>query len=57
MGDAAAFTDLYDAIAPRLLGFLRKAAPNGGTAKDLVQPAVLQMYALRVVLRAVGEVS
>ena len=57
MGDAAAFTDLYDAIAPRLLGFLRTAAPNGGTAKDLVQPAVLQMHALRVVLRAVGEVS
>jgi DNA-directed RNA polymerase specialized sigma24 family protein len=57
MGDAAAFTELYDAIALRLLGFLRKATPDGGAAKDLVQPVLLQMHSLRVVLRAVGEVS
>ena len=34
-GDDPAFAELYDAIAPRLLGFLRKATRDACAAEDL----------------------
>ena len=60
MGDDAAFAELYDAIAPRLLGFLRKATRHGGAAKDRIQQTLRAHRAdeaLGVVLRAAGEAS
>src|SRR5262249_42056168 len=46
-GDGAAFAELYDAIAPRLLGFLRRANLDGVAAEDLVQETLLQMHRAR----------
>jgi RNA polymerase sigma-70 factor, ECF subfamily len=46
-GDNAAFAELYDAIAPRLLGFLRKATRDGVSTEDLMQQTFLQMHRAR----------
>lgn len=46
-GDAAAFAELYDAIAPRLHGFLRKATRDRAATEDLVQQTFLQMHRAR----------
>ena len=46
-GDEAAFAELYDAIAPRLLGFLRKATRDEFAAEDLMQQTLLQMHRAR----------
>jgi RNA polymerase sigma-70 factor (ECF subfamily) len=46
-GDDAAFTELYDAIASRLLGFLRKATRDGVAAEDLMQQTFLQIHRAR----------
>jgi len=46
-GDAAAFADVYDAIAPRLLVFLRKATRDASAAEDLVQQTLLHMHRAR----------
>jgi len=46
-GDNAAFAELYDAIAPRLLGFLRKATRDAGAAEDLMQQTFLQIHRAR----------
>jgi len=46
-GDDAAFAELYDAIAPRLLGFLRKSTRDGNAAEDLMQQAFLQIHQAR----------
>ena len=46
-GDDAAFTELYDAIAPRLLSFLRKATRDGATTEDLMQQTFLQIHRAR----------
>jgi len=43
-GDDAAFAELYDAIAPRLLGFLRKATRDDVVAEDLLQQTLLQIH-------------
>jgi len=43
-GDEAAFADVYDAIAPRLLVFLRKATRDPFTAEDLMQQTLLHMH-------------
>ena len=43
-GDDSAFAELYDAIAPRLLGFLRKATGDEATAEDLLQQTLLHMH-------------
>src|SRR5262245_5723344 len=42
-GDEAAFAELYDALAPRLLGFLRKATRDASAAEDLMQLTLLQL--------------
>jgi RNA polymerase sigma-70 factor (ECF subfamily) len=46
-GDNAAFAELYDAIAPRLLGFLRKATRDGVVSEDLMQQTFLQIHRAR----------
>jgi RNA polymerase sigma-70 factor, ECF subfamily len=44
-GDEAAFAELYDALAPKLLGFLRRVA--GEQAEDLVQQTFFQIHLAR----------
>ena len=46
-GDGAAFAELYDAIAPRLLGFLRKATRDAVATEDLMQQTFLQIHRAR----------
>ena len=46
-GDEAAFAELYDVVAPRLLGFLRKAMRDDSAAEDLMQQTLLQMHRAR----------
>ena len=46
-GDEAAFAELYDAIAPRLLGYLRKATRDDFAAEDLMQQTLLHMHRAR----------
>jgi RNA polymerase sigma-70 factor (ECF subfamily) len=46
-GVEAAFAELYDAIAPRLLGFLRKATRDPFSAEDLMQQTLLHMHRAR----------
>src|SRR5262245_56936480 len=46
-GDNAAFAELYDAIAPRLHGFLRKATRDDSTTEDLMQQTFLQIHRAR----------
>ena len=46
-GDDAAFAELYDAIAPRLLNFLRKATRDPVAADDLAQQTFLHMHRAR----------
>src|SRR5262245_54580945 len=46
-GDEAAFAELYDAIAPRLLGFLRKGTRDASAAEDLMQQTLLHMHRTR----------
>jgi RNA polymerase sigma-70 factor (ECF subfamily) len=46
-GDEAAFAELYDAIAPRLLGYLRKHTPDDFAAEDLMQQTMLHMHRAR----------
>ena len=46
-GEEAAFAALYDVLAPRLLGFLRKATHDDHAAEDLMQQTLLQMHRAR----------
>jgi len=46
-GDEAAFGELYDALAPRLLGFLRRATRDACAAEDLMQLTLLHMHRAR----------
>jgi RNA polymerase sigma-70 factor (ECF subfamily) len=46
-GDDAAFSDLYDALAPRLFGYLLRQTRNTAKAEDLVQQTFLQMHCAR----------
>src|SRR5262249_22746616 len=43
-GDQTAFAELYDVIAPRLLGFLRKATRDEAASEDLIQQTLLLMH-------------
>jgi RNA polymerase sigma-70 factor (ECF subfamily) len=47
MGDPAAFGELYDLLAPRLLGFLRRGTGDPALAEDLMQQTFLQIHAAR----------
>jgi RNA polymerase sigma-70 factor (ECF subfamily) len=46
-GDAAAFEDLYDALAPRLLAFLRRGTGDTALAEELLQQTFLQIHLAR----------
>jgi RNA polymerase sigma-70 factor, ECF subfamily len=46
-GDSAAFAEVYDAIAPRLLGFLINATRDRAVAEDLMQQTFLQIHRAR----------
>jgi RNA polymerase sigma-70 factor (ECF subfamily) len=46
-GDNAAFGELYDTVAPPLLGFLRRATRDGVAAEDLMQQTFLQIHRAR----------
>lgn len=46
-GDDAAFAELYDALAPRLYGYLLRQTRDRARAEDLVQQTFLQMHAAR----------
>ena len=46
-GEEAAFAELYDLLAPRLLGFLRKATRDDHVAEDLMQQTFLQIHCAR----------
>jgi RNA polymerase sigma-70 factor (ECF subfamily) len=43
-GDDAAFAELYDVVAPRLLSFLRKSTRDAAIADDLMQQTFLQIH-------------
>lgn len=46
-GDDAAFAVVYDALAPRLLGFLTRKTRDRALAEDLLQQTFLQMHCAR----------
>jgi RNA polymerase sigma-70 factor (ECF subfamily) len=46
-GDAAAFPDLYDLVAPRLEAFFLRGTRDRGRAQDLVQQTLLQLHRAR----------
>jgi RNA polymerase sigma-70 factor (ECF subfamily) len=46
-GDDAAFSELYDMLAPRLYGYLLRQTRNNARAEDLVQQTFLQMHCAR----------
>ncbi len=46
-GDDAAFSELYDMLAPRLFGYLLRQTRNNARAEDLVQQTFLQMHCAR----------
>ncbi len=47
LGDDGAFAELYDLIAPKLLGFLTRQTGQRARAEDLVQQTFLQMHCAR----------
>src|SRR5438270_9763174 len=46
-GEDAAFGELYDLLAPKLLGFLFRQTRDRARAEDLVQQTFLQMHCAR----------
>jgi RNA polymerase sigma-70 factor (ECF subfamily) len=46
-GDAAAFSELYDVLAPRLSSFLLRRTRDPARAEDLLQQTFLQMHCAR----------
>jgi len=46
-GDDAAFGEVYDALAPRLMRFLNRQTRNVGQAEDLLQETFLNMCSAR----------
>lgn len=46
-GDDAAFSELYDAVAPRLYGFLQRQLRDRALAEDLMQQTLLQIHRAR----------
>jgi RNA polymerase sigma-70 factor (ECF subfamily) len=46
-GEDDAFSDLYDALAPRLRGYLLRASRDPGCADDLLQQTMLQIHRAR----------
>jgi len=46
-GEAAAFSELYDLLAPRLYGYLLRQTRSASQAEDLVQQTMLQIHCAR----------
>jgi RNA polymerase sigma-70 factor (ECF subfamily) len=46
-GDEKAFADVYDLLAPRLLGYFGRQTGDSALAEDLAQQTLLQMHAAR----------
>jgi RNA polymerase sigma-70 factor (ECF subfamily) len=46
-GDDGAFSELYDALAPRLLAFLQRQVRDTSRAEDLLQQTMLQIHTAR----------
>src|ERR1700729_166170 len=46
-GDSAAFAQVYDAIAPRLFGYLLRQTRDRSRAEDLVQQTMLHIHRAR----------
>lgn len=46
-GDSAAFSELYDALAPRLYGYIMRSVHDSARAEDLVQQTLMQMHCAR----------
>jgi RNA polymerase sigma-70 factor (ECF subfamily) len=46
-GDDAAFSELYDLLAPRLLRYLTRQTGNAARAEDLVQQTLLRIHRAR----------
>jgi RNA polymerase sigma-70 factor (ECF subfamily) len=46
-GDNAAFAEVYDLLAPRLLAYFRRLLGDRERAEDVVQQTLLQMHAAR----------
>lgn len=46
-GDATAFAELYDLMAPRLYGFLFRKTRNQSEAEDLLQQTMLRIHCAR----------
>jgi RNA polymerase sigma-70 factor (ECF subfamily) len=46
-GDDAAFAEVYDLLAPRLLAFFNRQLGDATRAEDIVQQTLLQMHAAR----------
>jgi len=47
-GDATAFAEVYDLLAPKLFGFFLRQTRDQARAEDLVQQTLLQMHAARL---------
>jgi RNA polymerase sigma-70 factor (ECF subfamily) len=46
-GEDAAFAEVYDAVAPRLMGYLRRKVRDPQRAEDLAQQTFMQMHRAR----------
>lgn len=55
-GDDAAFEKLYDAVAPRLFGYLLRQTRDRVRAEDLLQQTLLQMHRARGTFLSGAEV-
>jgi RNA polymerase sigma-70 factor (ECF subfamily) len=47
LGDESAFAEVYNGLAPRLLGFLRRRVRNDALADELLQQTFLNIHANR----------
>jgi len=56
-GDDAAFATVYDALAPRLYGYLLRQTGDRATAEDLLQQTMLHVHRARVRFIPGAEVS
>lgn len=56
-GEASAFSELYDALAPRLYGYLVRNCRDEATARDLLQQTMLHIHRARGSFRRGARVS
>ena len=55
-GDAAAFAELYDLVAPRLYGYLLRRTRDADAAQDLLQQTLLVVHRARASYSRTAEV-